>query len=521
MKFRGKYVALALLGAAYAIAAIKVFHRTTEENRTDRVTIRISQWQLESGVREAISAIIRRYEQLNPRVHVIQIAVPDRAYLPWVQTQMVGGNGPDIVEYSWPWPDTARNFRPITDEVMQPNPYNRGTPLEKVPWRDTFVDGMTSGDNYVQALGQYYGVSMTTGQARIVYNRELLKTITGHDAAPRTYREFLAMCDQIKAYAKQHGLNLAPLANSRTTHITMTTECVAFMSWGLSERLDFKHKLKLEPEDIGRCYLRGEWTYDAPETQAGFSVLKETGSVSTPGFQQRERDTALTDFVSRRAVMVVAPGFEASSLKTICPFPLGTFRFPYAREDDPVYGHLTKGPFGEGQVLTGMPFYLNRWSKHRAESLDFLRFLGSQEGSTIFTNVSDWLPVVRGVKPSDFAAKFQIEPEGYNWYGSALGPSSHIDTQNLILSVLYTLWSTDGSVAAFTKALNERMPPTVRDDFRHDAIDWRNNVRREDSGGAGVFEAAPRDRKPELIRMIPLQNEINLYQTRAVLAGKP
>ena len=521
MKFRARYVAFSLLAVAYAAASFLAFRRNLDEHRTDRVTIRLCQWQLESGVRDAIDAIIKRYEELNPRVHVVQIAVPDRAYLPWVQTQMVGGNGPDVVEYSWPWPDTARNFLPITDEVMKPNPYNKGTALEGVPWRDTFIDGMQSPDNYVQSLGQYYGVSMCTGQSRIVYNRELLKTITGHDEAPRNYREFMAMCEAIKAHAQQHNLNLSPLANSRTTHIMMTTESVAFMSWHVSERLDFKHKLKLEPEDIGRSLLREEWTYDEPEVQAGFSVLKEIGAVSTPGFQQRERDTALNDFFSRRAVMVVAPGYEASSLKALCPFPLGAFRFPYAREDDPVYGRFAKGPFGEGQVQTGMPFYLNRWSKHRAEALDFMKFLGSQEGSTIFTRVSDWLPVVNGVQPSDFASKFQIQAEGYNWFASPFGPSSHIDSQNLILSVLYTLWGTDGSVTAFTRALSARMPATVRDGFRHDVIEWRNNIRREDSAGAAAWALAPAGQKPELVRLIPQTIETNLYHSQAVIAGKP
>ncbi len=53
------------------------------------------------------------------------------------------------------------------------------------------------------------------------------------------------------------------------------------------------------------------------------------GLVSTPGFQQRERDSALTDFVSLRAVMVVAPAWEASSLKVICPFPRGVPLSPF------------------------------------------------------------------------------------------------------------------------------------------------------------------------------------------------
>jgi len=518
MKFSGKSIALLLLGTAYAASAFLVFRRHVEEVRSDRVTIRISQWQLEGGVRDAIDAIIRRYEQLNPRVHVIQIAAPDRVYLPWIQTQMVGGNGPDIAEYSWPWPDTVRNFSPITSEVMQPNPYNRGTPLEGVPWRDTFIDGMTSPDNYVQSLSQYYGVSMTTGMSRIVYNRALLRTITGRDTPPRTYREFLAVCAAVRAYAQAHGLNLAPLANSRTTHINLTNEIVGNLSTRLGARVDFQHRLKLEPHTLAVSYLRGEWSYDSPELVAGFEELREFGAQCTPAFLQRERDTALTDFVSGRAVMVVAPSWEATSLQQLCPFALGAFRYPSPREDDPVYGRFAHGPFSEGQVITGMPFYLNRWTPHRAEALDFMRFMSSQEGSTIFTTVSNWLPIVVGVKPSDFAAQFQLQSEGYNWYGGFLGPNNHGDAQDLVLSILYTLWSPDGSVDRFRAALRGGMEGRVRDGLRRDLLAGLGNIRREDSAGAALLELAPPDHRPETLRLVTLSNEINLYQARATLA---
>ena len=113
---RGNKIGFALLGVAYLISLFLVTRRAAQEVTSDRITLRLSQWQLESGVRESIDAIIRRYEQLNPHVHVVQIAVPGGAtYLPWIQAQMVGGTGPDIAEYSWPWPDTARNFSPITN----------------------------------------------------------------------------------------------------------------------------------------------------------------------------------------------------------------------------------------------------------------------------------------------------------------------------------------------------------------------------------------------------------------------
>lgn len=515
---RSKYPGLLLLLAAYAVAFWLVMQRSTRDLTDDRVTIRISQWQLEGGVRAGIDAVIRRYEELNPRVHVVQIAVPDRVYLPWITTQMVGGTGPDIVEYSWPWPDTARYFSPITAEVMQPNPYNRGTPLEGVPWRDTFIDGMTSPDNYVQALGQYYGVSMTTGMHRIVYNKALLQTVTGSDAPPRTYREFLTLCEQIQAYAQAHGIKLTPLANSRTTHIMLTNEIVGNMSTRLAEKLDFQHRLKLEPAGLGAAYLRGDWDYDAPELRAGFEVLQQVGAESTPGFLQRERDTALTDFFTARAVMVVAPSWEASSLLELCSFELGAFRFPFPREDDPVYGHFAHGPFSEGQLYTGMPFYLNRNTPHRAEALDFLHFLGSQEGSAIFTRESNWLPVVTGVKPADFPARFQIQAEGYNWQAGFLSPSNHLDTQNYVLSALHTLWGTEGSVGRFRTALREGMQVRVRDGFRRDVQAGLENTRREDVAGAALVELAAPDQRPEVLPLVTIRNEINLYQARAVLA---
>src|ERR1019366_1747324 len=223
-------------------------------------------------------------------------------------------------------------------------------------------------------------------------------------------------------------------------------------------------------------------------------------------------------FVNGRAVMVVAPSWEATSLQQLCSFALGAFRFPYPRENDPVYGRFAKGPFSEGQVTTGMPFYLNRWSNNRAGALDFLRFMSSQEGSTIFTNVSNWLPIVVGVKPSEFAAQFQLQPEGYNWYWGFLGPSNHGDPQDLVLSVLYTLWSPDGSVAAFRRALRTGMEAKVRDGLRRDVISGRDNIRREDSAGTALAELTLTGHRPETLQLVTLANEIKLYQARAALA---
>lgn len=518
MKLTGRSIAFSLLGIAYLIATWTVLRHTTEESRTDRVIIRISQWQLEGGVREAVDAIIRRYEEINPKVHVVQIAVPDAVYQPWVQTQMVGGTGPDIAEYSWPWPDTARNFQPITAEVMQPNPYNKGTLLEGVPWRDTFIDGMTSPDNYIQTLSDYYGISLTTHVIRIVYNKPLLREVSGRDTPPKTYQELQTLCAQVRAYALKHDIRLAPLANSRTTHTNLTGEILGAITPKLSERIDYQHRLKLEPADLGTSYLRGEWSYDSPELVAALGALKEYGAMCTPGFMQRERDSALTDFVSGRTVMMVAPSWEASSLLQLCPFPIGAFRFP-RMDVDPVYGRYTMPPLSEGQLLTGMPFYVNRHTKHRAEAIDFLRFMSSQEGSSIFTRVSNWQPVTIGVKASDFANQFKLQDEGYCWYAGFFDPSGHFDAQKFIAGQLGQLWNNDGSVQAFRNVLRDGVAGKVREDFRRDVVAAVVNSRREDVIATALAETAPAAAPPEALRLTSVVNEIKLYQTRAVLTA--
>src|SRR5690606_38208581 len=100
-----------------------------------------------------------------------------------------------------------------------------------------------------------------------------------------------------------------------------------------------------------------------------------------------------------------------------------------------------------------------------------------------------------------------------------MNPSNHHDPEKLVLSVLHTLWGGEGSVDAFRAELRAGMEEKVRDGFRRDAQAGLENTRREDVAGAALVELAPPDERPETMRLIPVFNEIQLYQTRALLAG--
>jgi len=62
------------------------------------------------------------------------------------------------------------------------------------------------------------------------------------------------------------------------------------------------------------------------------------------------------------------------------------------------------------------------------------------------------------------------------------------------------------------------MEVRVRDGFRRDVQAGLENTRREDVAGAALVELAAPDQRPEVLPLVTIRNEINLYQARAVLA---
>jgi len=521
MKLSRKWAGLSLLAIAYLVSLFVAFRRTEHERESGRVTIQFCHWQLEAGVREGIDAIIHRYEQLNPRVHVVQVAVPGGGgggiYQSWILTQMAGAHGPDLVQWDATKPDVPRIFQPMDADISRPNPYDRGTALEGARWRDTFLDGMVS--NVDPTFHRYYSVSLDMHLARMVYNKTLMKAITGQDQPPRTYRELLGLCDRVRAYAKARGLNMVPMTNS--------AESAGMQSWlinidltnSLCDRIDSQHRMVLGGDDLGADYLRGDWNYETPAVAASLKELVEFGRMCTPGFWQRERDLALSDFVTGRALMFVAPSWEASNLVALCAFPIAAFSYPYPEKNDPEYGAYVMGPLSDGQLITGMPIYLNRATPHRAEALDFLRFMTSQEGGSIFSHYSNWLSSTIGVKPSAFASQFKFKRNGYFFSGNILVPCTLGDARNFVAAHMDDLWSANGSVGAFQKAMDEGIAERIRDGFRQGIRLQTDNLRPLDVEAAARVELAPPGGRPGVLPIVSPFIEGYICQLRELTGG--
>jgi raffinose/stachyose/melibiose transport system substrate-binding protein len=457
-------LAALLVAGCFGLALAGVLRREREAAEPGRVVLRLAHWQLEAGVKEAFDEIARDYEALHPKVRIVQMRIPQRVFPQWALTQLVGGTAPDLIEigYNLETLQQARYLTPITEFVSQPNPYNTGTPLEGVPWRSTFVDGLAVG--YNDKLGDYYGVPTFFATVRVFYNRELMQAITGRDTPPATFDEFIRLCEQARDYAAARGAAVVPISGSRDNAPFILDELFEGMSQKLVQEFSRGQGLYPSQDSFFLALLAGEWSLQSPAIRAGLELMREVGRYMQPGFLQLRREDALFAFTQGNALMLAAGSWETSGLVAQSRFPIGVFRLPLPGPDHPRYGAFTWGRPAEssGRASTG-PFGLTRGSRHPAEALDFLRYLTSQRAHQKFVEQSRWLPVVAGVKVP--ASMQGFEPD---LTGSLPGLNLRWGTEirRVTESNWHRLFSPSGGVEAFAATVEPELPAAAVGDLR-------------------------------------------------------
>ncbi len=532
MKFSGRKLGIGLVVLGYLLAVFWVFTRSTPVGSSRPVTIRIAHWQIEEGPPDGVDAIIKRYEELNPRVKVVQMLVAGRVYNQWVRTNLTGGTGADLIEYGV-WLDgltdiPARYFEPITDEMVKPNPYNKGTKLEHVPWVQTFTDGLLNQRVNAPDPGQFYAATLTEVSERLFCNRDLLREIIGSDRMPRTFAELRVMFGEIQAYAARTGRPIYAMAGSRDNGSWLMQYLLGGAMMKVSQRNDRNGVLAVYPWDELGHYLEGRWSYRTPEARAGLEMMREVSMNMKPGFVQSLRDAATQEFLRGDAVFIFAGTWDGTSLRRLATFPIEVLRFPQPTKDDPVMGPYFFGPFADGGGGTAMEFYLNKQSPHQKEAIDFMHFMTSVEGNQLFTDHSGWLPSIREVKiPPDIVA-YQTPLDCYSFGGEYMtGMGSTVAAA--VLRNLYLLTETHGGVDQFVDAMEAAMPEAVRVDLRKEISNRGIIVRPQDVGimaASALLQRTPQDQRllvaRERLESSQTQSEgLMLQMSRQLAAAGP
>ena len=456
-------VGLALLGLCFLVSLVRVASLQMMERDPDRTLLRIVHTHLELGVREAFEEVISRYQEMHPNVEIVQMAVPERIYKVWLDTKLFAGNVPDIVQYihgNVEEGHLVNYFLPIGGLVVEPNPYNEGTSLEGVPWKDTFFDGLGS-PAYQGLHSNYFGISTTVLTFRAYYNAGMMTKIWGSPEPPATFDELMDLLEAVDRYNEGAEERVIAFAGSKANAPALLDLAFGNQTQKLQTQLEPTNELQVPGADVEVAYLNEQWNLHNPEIRSGLEIIKAIADRMSPGFLQLHRDDGLFQFVQERALMVVSGSYDAQSIRVQAPFQVGAFRLPLPTPEHPKYGRHVLGKQSEAGVGAQSTYSIFVGSVHLPEALGFLRFLGSLEGNRIFSRRSGWLPAVIGIEPPEELRVFSPEDEGYpSGFNLSLGPN----LRQLYQTNIHHLLGPRGSVDRFLTAVKPQFEQGVRAD---------------------------------------------------------
>jgi raffinose/stachyose/melibiose transport system substrate-binding protein len=537
MKSEGRlvYIGVALLVMAFVASAVRVLTRSAPAalGGERKVKIVFAHYLVYESNRRYFDAVIRDYERLHPDVDVEQVDVPPPVWQAWRQTRFTGGTAPDIMQVGRGLSDEmcALYMRPLSDAVHEPNPYNRGTSLEGVAWKDTFVDGLTgfgSINGFREQLMEFYGVTTYLNNVRIYYNRDLYRRITGGEKLPETYEDFVALGEKALTYGRDSGEPVVPIAGSIEYSSTLFRRIAEHQTQREMERIDAQHDgfiPYMGHRETAVAWLRGELQLAKPPVRHALEMMRELARYHQPGFLGATRDEAGFLFKQGRTLMIVSGSWDANFLMVDTTFGVGAFDIPLPSSKHPVYGPNARGSITELGEPTEGGFGVPKSSRHPEIAIDFLRYLTSLQVNQRFANECLRVPVIEGAKvPAQieaFAPNVQGYAPGFNlryfdWAARA--------TQRFMQAQLSQLVAPSGSVDGYVAAVERGVRGFLRQDLEFEARERARAAQRGDAtqlalrwiqaGGGGDRFSAQRIRRLEENQT---QQEAEVYQTRAVL----
>ena len=481
-KLKHRLAALLLL-VVFSGSAWQVFHRQQRSARSDIIEIQLGHWLLHTGMREAFDAAIEGYQKLHPEVRITQIPVPVRSYAAWSRTQLVGGTAPDLTGMLTLNEELiSRYYVPLTPWLDQPNPYNAGTELEHVPWRETFIDGLTAMRNLTPTSGEVCGVTLQLNSLRLFYNQELLREITGSDTPPADFAALMKIGRQVAAYNARTGKRLVTISGCGPYARQLFNTLLPSQTQRLTPQLSPNRNLRVLPLELAALILEGKVDYDTPELRNSLRLMQDVSSLLTPGYTQQQRDEAIAAYLQQNALMFFAGSWDYAILAQDGSFTTGMIPFPLPASDDPVYGRFVLGPVSEATGYPEAMLGIIRHSEHPEVALDFLQYLTSRGVAVEFSRISNRISAIVGTPPPPDGAQLRPRLAGeltgftvdFGWFGA-----DH--SSNFFQRHIYTAIGPQADVPAFAAKLNDELPRYLRQDITWQLTREQRDVRQLDA----------------------------------------
>lgn len=376
---------------------------------SDTKVITIAHWQLEDGFREGINAAIAEYEKAKAaegvKVKVNQVAIPVRGYPQWYLTQLIGGDPADVLEITGSSDILNQYFTPLSPYIGEKNPWNEGTPLADMSWRETFSDDMLSALD--AAYSEFFAVCTFMHTTRVYVNLDLFEEATGKKQLPDTLTEWLEDCKKLKEHGRKTNRPIIPIG-------------VRGFDKGTIGQLFgyYNSQLNTDLADSSSPYGHGVSTgeqfrqinageLDKKRLLEPVEVVAEVGQYFADGFPAIDLEQTKYLFFSGNVGFFIDGTWNAYSMINNAPFRVGVIQVPVLDQSHPLglkaFGHITE--LGSG---IGGRFGIPKKTKNFDLALDFLRFLTSWKiNQLVMVEHCKWMSSLKRVEYNGVMKTFE------------------------------------------------------------------------------------------------------------------
>jgi raffinose/stachyose/melibiose transport system permease protein len=413
--------------------------------------------------------VTAEYRKVRPNVNVTVSYHPHRGYADWFRTQFIAGTAPDMLQM-FPHNYTVQgpiegNLIPLKQFYFKPSAYS---PSKR--WIDDFysIIMVANSDPY---YGEIWSLPMRAVTLRMFYNQGLFNQF-GIQQAPRTWSEFLAVCETIKQ--KSNG-TIVPLVTDKGMG-WLKYFLNSSIQWGEVRRVD-KIIPDLQPDkiEIMAALYKGTVSTDDDIYYLPVRLMRELyvkGYIPS-GFAGLDGNQADNIFINQQAAMIqngcwALPDYKR---KIAGDFAFGIFDYPYV---DAAVFPGTGGMYAEGVGSYGSDICVTKVAEKRGNlpaCIDFLQFYASRpitKGAA--DRVPGGVPFVKGIELTDEAKAFQ--PKMYGADGVDIFTSIEIPDINELFSEASTAYI-DGTIdeaefkrfvkRGYFSLLNKEAAKTIKD----------------------------------------------------------
>jgi ABC-type glycerol-3-phosphate transport system substrate-binding protein len=309
---------------------------------------------------QALKAVLKEYQKTNPKVALDIIITQNVTDFETMMTGWIASNS---------MPDMYTAQVGATQKGYASNGYLM--PLTNIGIADRLVEGDRELITY---NGDLYAFPMSTSISAIICNNEVLKK-AGIELTevnfPRKWSDFLAMLDKLVAGGVKYPVGLAGKDTSAVT--AWTFQYIYQTIYGIDKNWYAN-------------VLRGKRAWNDELYLDMFQKYSEMLPYIAPNALGTDNNQMLKNFIIGESPIIFQTAMTVGNLRQIDP-ELDIMCIPSCFTDDPAAQTIITG-FDSGFSITAT-------TKQKELCIDFMKFLTSDVGSTIFANESGYLPTTK------------------------------------------------------------------------------------------------------------------------------